>query len=134
MLITNHIQEAVEEARKVVDRYLGGKYFEGSICPYALAHWLGYILIHTEEELSSCGVEYRLHDYGYAGDRIIEYNKDLVDNDLYMATCIGHIWLGHLKNLDDPIVDIYPWGSVFSPLEVEVASAFGREVMEIYYD
>lgn len=133
MHITNHVQEAVNEARGLIKRYTGGRYFEGGIDPFVLAHWLGYVLLPLEDSSISDEVEFIIHDYGYAGERIIEYRPNTEDY-LGMAVCVGHIWLGHLKNLDNPVVDIYSWGSILSPIEVETASAFGREIMEVYYD
>ena len=126
MQLTNYTEQAIERAKNALDRYYGNTPRESPLCVFAIGHWLGFDLLHIDPNAQ--GMEFRLHnlnEYGF----IIEYNPNVKNLEMGIALCIGHHLLKHVPLSEIEPKEIYNWGSLFSPLETEMASVFARELL-----
>lgn len=133
MQLTNYIEDARQKAWDMLGRYYGcTDGFGMSACPFAFGHWFG--IKFSELEPNSVGMELCLHDNSECG-RVIEYSKRIPNLDECIAYCLGHYVLGHMSIQDVEPKGVYNWGSPsFSPLEVEMASVFAREILGGSYE
>lgn len=130
MLTTNHTQQARVKASELLDDYRGVKYKEGDYVPYidpsSVLHWLGgSVLPVFTMPIGTVMKVYKDINYGL----VVEYCDRYKDPDTLLSLAIAHEKLKHIQCGGECIV-YYEWGGLLSPMEIEMASEFVRELFK----
>lgn len=131
-MLTNYTDAAKTEAKSLFNKYYGNKYFKNcDYVPYtdpsSILHYLGgqILPVGGTEDIWVM----RMHLSRVDG-MVVEYNEAYKGVDTLISLAVAHYQLQHLEWDGAPVV-YYEWvTSDMTPLQVELASVFVRELFK----